>query len=242
MQSLHVRRKRIYELFGGTTMKITVIASFAEDRLISDRGMAIREGGPAFFITKVCDDLKKEYELFSGKKGIVEIDMWDKKEVGRVKSAGQIECETKADLVIISTIIDEYPLSAQGNISCLDIQGYVRGDGFGQKRFFDSPELEKFTILKGSTEELRYVPQNRLKKIPVVIETQGEEGCLVRCGEKITQIPTIPVMSADTIGAGDTFFSAYCIKYAETKDAVKSAEFAQNIVKEFLELKVKTCK
>jgi hypothetical protein len=221
-------------------MATTIISTFAQDRLIKEEGIQIREGGPAYFITRVFKKLREPFELISNKPGVVEIDMRDKKEAGRVKKVSKIRFlpKERMDLVIISTLLKEYEPKAFGNVSCLDVQGYVRDNtGFGKKKLFDSPELEKFTIIKGDANEIACIPTQRLAKVPIVLITIGSGGFIIIENDKRRQYSIEKVDSPDTIGAGDTFFAAFCIKYSKTRDTVQCAEFAKRIVTDFLKEK-----
>ncbi|MBN2459815.1 hypothetical protein JXB28_06025 [Candidatus Woesearchaeota archaeon] len=220
-------------------MKTIIISTFAEDRIITDSGMKKRDGGPALFIKNFFDKAGLEYELISGEKAIVEIDMRNKKEIGKIKQVASIQYDPDkvkdSGLVLVSTLLKEFPLKAYGAFPCVDIQGYVRSaTGFGKKKYFDSPELEKFAIIKGTENELRYVPISRMKGKNIVIKTKGAQGFDVISGGKEKYFTAKKVKSPNTIGAGDTFFAAFCTHYYKTRDIDRSALYAKEKVCEFL--------
>jgi uncharacterized protein (TIGR00725 family) len=182
-----------------------------------------------------------DYDIFTGEKVIVEIDMRSDKEQGKIPMCKNILIpdEVNPEIVIISTISNEFELKTIGKFNCLDIQGYVRDNtSFGTKKFFDSIELEKFDIIKGTVEEITYIPKMRLKNVPLVLITDGSNGFKIYISDKEYQFTVEKIFVPDTIGAGDTFFTAFCIKYYETKDIFQSAEYAQMIVTEFLMKKI----
>ena len=55
-----------------------------------------------------------------------------------------------------------------------------------------------------------------------LIVTQGQKGCIYR--KKRFKVPVVEVK--DVSGAGDTFISALCFKFLETRDIEKSIVFA----------------
>src|SRR3989339_836869 len=126
-------------------MKVTVVSSFTDDVILLESGSNVQPGGPAFFITSFFEKNDVRFDLYNGDRGLVEIDMRDQKEVGRIVSVGRITASpAAADLLLVSTLLDEFDLRAQGKMSCLDVQGYVRDwAGFGMKKMFDSDALAR---------------------------------------------------------------------------------------------------
>jgi len=220
-------------------MKWLIIATKATDRLITDDGMLIREGGPGHFITRVFEKEGENFSTVRGTHAIIDIDMHEKLEKGRVVHVKPITYKKKCAALIVSTVADEFPLQALGKISCIDVQGYVRGKDFGYKQDFDSPEIEKFTVVKGTKQELSHIQNSRLKNIPIVIETNGEEGFSVTHKGKKKKYSVERLFPQDTIGAGDTLFAAFCLAFGKTGDVESSALFARKTVQEFLRTKVK---
>lgn len=160
-------------------MKAMVISSFAEDRIIYGSKKVLKKGGPARFITQVLKKLRMPYQLICNDEGIVEIDMRNNMEKGRIISTSKILCQmqNKAEIVLISTLLDEFDLKAFGKFCCVDLQGYVRdGSDFGKKRAFDSEELEKFDVVKVTKYEVQYIPKDRVKRLKTLVITDGEKG------------------------------------------------------------------
>lgn len=218
-------------------MKATIISSFAEDRLITKTKTIKKKGGPAKFIAQVYDKFNIPYSIICGEQGIVEINMKNKVEQGKIVSIGKIKSKIQSDteFVLISTLLNEFNLKALGKFNCVDLQGYVRDrSDFGKKKLFDSGELEKFDIIKATKEEIQYIPKQRAKKLKILVLTNGEKGFeIIKDGKK--QIFSIDkIETEDTIGAGDTFFAAFCMRYYQIRDIIKSAEFAKNVTRKFL--------
>lgn len=221
-------------------MNTLVISSFAKDYLILENKIEIRDGGPALFITKVLSENKIPFRSRSGKTAIVEIDLRNNQEKGRIKRVDPIRIRNygRLDFVIISTLLNEYRLKAIGKFCCLDIQGYVRvKNTFWKKKLFDSKELEKFDVVKATEEELKYIPQSRVEKIKLLLITKGENGFDVVEHGKIKSFSIQKIYPTDTVGAGDTFFTAFCLKYNQTRDIIKSSKFAKETVVRFLKQK-----
>lgn len=61
---------------------------------------------------------------------------------------------------------------------------------------------------------------------PVLIVTAGVGGSVVYSGGRRHDVRAFPVREVDPTGAGDVFGAAYLIRYAETGDVLRSAEFA----------------
>lgn len=63
-------------------------------------------------------------------------------------------------------------------------------------------------------------------KVPLVIVTQGDEGCLINNQGAVFQVPGIPVpQPVDFTGAGDSFAGAFLATYIETGDARQAAKW-----------------
>lgn len=222
-------------------MKITVISSFARDRLIKEDSIEERVGGPANFITRYLEKSNFPYTLYTGKRGEVEIDCRGGREQGKINEVGKIEVEQNwlPGLVLISTLLDEYTLEAKGDFCCVDIQGYVRdGIDFGRKKSFDSAALSRCQIVKGTEQELAYLTPYRRQTIPVIVVTRGSAGFQVVTWKKTFDFPVEKIPCRDTIGAGDTLFTAFCLQYYQSWDIEASADYARAEVNSFLQQKI----
>lgn len=218
-------------------MKVAVISTFAVDKLV-DENIEVRSGGPALFIISMLNKFGIPYTLFTTN-AIVRINMRNGVEKGRVDYVGSISATVDdTDIVLISTLLDEFKLKAVGKFCCVDLQGYVRdGSDFGKKKCFDSKELETFDVVKVTKRELTYISKSRTKKIKLLLVTNGAKGFEVITRDKKYRFNVDEVKSINTVGAGDTFFTAFCIKYYQTRDIIQSAEFAKEITTNFLKEK-----
>lgn len=60
----------------------------------------------------------------------------------------------------------------------------------------------------------------------ILVLTGGHKGSIVFYEDKAQRVPTIKVEEVDATGAGDTFATAYFLRYHQTKDPIESARFA----------------
>lgn len=62
---------------------------------------------------------------------------------------------------------------------------------------------------------------------PMVVLTRGDKGCTIYRGrERPLDVPAFPTEFVDPTGAGDTFATAFLIRYYETNDILQAARFA----------------
>ena len=62
---------------------------------------------------------------------------------------------------------------------------------------------------------------------PMVVLTRGDQGCTIyRKSERPLDVPAFPTQLVDPTGAGDTFATAFLIRYHETNDVIQAARFA----------------
>ena len=218
-------------------MTTVLVSSFAKDVLIKEDAREVKRGGPALFISEVLRKNNIQFKMVTSKEAIVEIDMKNNAEKGRIKQIYPIKADlnNNARFVLISTLLDEFKLKAFGRFCCLDIQGYVRdGTNFGKKKFFDSEEIEKFAIVKATKEEIEYIPKARVRRINILLLTDGANGFEVIQNGRTNFFAVDKLEVDNTIGAGDTFFAAFCLNFFTTRDIFQSAEYAEKTVSRFL--------
>ncbi|WP_312715015.1 carbohydrate kinase family protein [Corynebacterium flavescens] len=75
-------------------------------------------------------------------------------------------------------------------------------------RAFLQELLPYVTLLKLSIDEVEFLGPAALKKVPVMVITDGSAGLRVVAGTTDFQLPAYPVEMADTIGAGDAVLGA----------------------------------
>lgn len=114
-------------------------------------------------------------------------------------------------------------------------------DSFYKGAFCMTPNLREFNIFTGSNfhksnlDGLKDAVNIYIKKMNLdsMVVTLGEIGALCCVDKKCEIISNNKVEVANTIGAGDTFLSALCLKIAEGEDlfeSVKIANIAASIV------------
>ncbi len=228
--------------------KIEVFSTFARDVFLTEEGRICAEqpGGPATFIQQTLNALGSNYLLRTSNTVVVEILLTAQGEFGRIRDVPtrkMIKPLQSSDAVLISTLLDEWILPQTSKQIFLDIQGYVRnGDKFGgMKPYVIPPQTEcVLTCVKAEQDEAEFLPPDFLErqKNKQLVITKGREGAeLFVRGEKYI-IPTIPMEDLpDTVGAGDTWFSAYVAYQLQGDDCIMAAEKATTFTTQFLQRK-----
>lgn len=226
-------------------IKITVISSFAEDEVFyaESKKTEILKGGPALWITKALESLNYAPQIFTGKDNAkVKITRENSEESGSVVSVEPIILPgaLSADLFIISTISDEFDLAYIKKINgivALDGQGFVRKSKSRNMKM-DIPEdiLEKICILKLTKEEARFTTIRTLdgQKNRILLITDGSRGFVIYANNKKYAFEARKINPIDTIGAGDTFFTAFCVRYSEKRKIEDVAMYAKEYTEKFL--------
>ena len=120
------------------------------------------------------------------------------------------------------------------SLVCVTIQGWLRGrDAAFNVIYQPHPDLERslscIDILVLSLADLggdRAATDHLLTSVKIGVETLGPEGCKVYQNGDIVHIPVKPEIEIDPTGAGDIFAAAFFVRYQETTDCVKAAQFA----------------
>jgi hypothetical protein len=232
---------------------LTILSTFAKDMFIDEMSGTVREqeGGPAFYLTKAFTLEGVLFDLRST--SIVEVEILIKQdgEFGKIAREPDLLtvgfADVESQFLVISTLLDEIKLEGirafKGKVF-LDIQGYVRdGTDFGKKRQWNPSQeiVDSIFCLKGTSEELQHISDSFLakQKEKMLIETRGEQGCVIFFGGKsITIWPSHIVSSTNAVGAGDTFFAYFISQYMRNEDAQKSCEYAVEKTAEFLMTKI----
>jgi len=228
---------------------ITILSTFAQDKIINkDAGTErIVRGGPAFYISKVFEEEKLPFNLITASDAEVEILVEKGDEIGKLTKKPIVKkvdfIKIKVPFLLISTLLDDFDLSGAPSFKgkvFLDIQGYVRdGERFGGKKLFNPTVKVQSSIfcLKGTEEELNYIPRNWLasqkKKILVVTRGKGG-GTAFIYGEKSDFDVKQKILSGDTIGAGDTHFAYVASRFIKKNDFLESIEYANSKTSDFL--------
>lgn len=226
--------------------KITVISSFAKDDVyIRKRLISSKLAGPAHWITETLKTLHIPYCLTTGKAPAhVSITISNAKEKGEILSISPITLKQQnwTSTFIISTVKDEFDIqniARLDGIIVLDVQGYIRSLKDGELLTIDPSILEKISILKGTASELNRLSPATIKsqKNRILIGTRGEQGGYIHYSKGKIEYRSRIARAEDTIGAGDTFLSAFTVKYLEAGDVQKSSDFALQYTYSFLSQK-----
>jgi sugar/nucleoside kinase (ribokinase family) len=121
-----------------------------------------------------------------------------------------------------------------GSLIGVTIQGWLRGqDAEWNVIYRPHPELEawlsRIDVLVLSLADLmgdRDAMVHLLTSVKLGVETVGPEGCKVYHAGQVTHIPVAPEVEIDPTGAGDIFAAAFFVRYRETRDFIKAAQFA----------------
>ncbi len=223
---------------------LKIYSTFSKDIIFNNdrKLLSVKNGGPALFIKQVLDKQNNNEEINTGDVFENEIMLTKKGEKGKIKKEGKEDKKIKnikdSDFIIISTIAKEWMLN--GNISprvkiFLDIQGYARTSKQSDD-FFKASFWNNIFCIKGVAEELNKLPKNMIKnqKSKCLITTRGANGSIIYFKNKKYIFKTKKISSRDTIGAGDTFFANFVIKFIETKNIIESGNFATKETEEFL--------
>lgn len=218
--------------------KITLIASHTVDHIEDhDRGIQIkRSGGPAYYCGTAISSLGYKPAIIAGKKPVdVFITVSDHKEhihIDQIQTIGLPE-RLPSRNIILSPILGEFDLRELRSRRCvvfLDAQGYIRAP---QGRIeldwqCDLRNLDNIVALKVNRREFRHVHKSIIYvfKHRILLLTKGPDGVELWDHGKRIDIQGHKMKTTDTLGAGDTFFGSFVIKFLETGDAPAAAKFA----------------
>ncbi len=227
---------------------VEVFSTFATDIYITEKGLTLKNqlGGPALFIQKTLDSMGIDYALNSTSTAIVEIKLTSYGEFGRIVLAPKVKRVVplrKSSILLISTLLDEWMLPKKSARVFLDVQGYVRnGSHFGGKQLFSiNPNIESMLeCIKANEVEIKYLSPDflRKQKMKMLVITRGNKGVELFSGGKQYVFPATYVTGlTDSVGAGDTWFSAFVAYQAQGFNFYKAANMANIMVTKFLKTK-----
>ena len=226
---------------------IKLFATHAQDYLIKNGIESVQHGGPAFFIESVLNEKKIKYINYQKQIGIVKILIENNEEFGMIEKVGEIDNYPEIfadDNILISTLLKEVDLDKF--IACenvyIDFQGYTRkvGGNFGEKEIFFPPNNFKPLVVKVTKGELEFLDNNFIEdqKTRILIVTNGAQNISVWRNNILKTFPINSILHPkDSIGAGDTFFTNFCVSYIEGKNLDQSILLAKGEVEKFLLLK-----
>lgn len=231
---------------------LKIFSTFSKDSIYEmengkERFVKSTFNGPAFFIERVFGGSKFKYKLFHEKSFKIKIILHkNKTETGVIlrgnKNSSEIKNIEDGDIIVISTILDEWHLPkklSSKTIIYFDIQGYVRKY---EKKVVIKTVAPGGNIfcLKGTQNEIDLLPRDALEKQKekMLIVTRGEKGVDIFYRGKKYNFFNQKIIVKNTVGAGDTFFANFVMKFLEEKDIEKSGEFALKQVEKFLKNKI----
>ena len=125
-----------------------------------------------------------------------------------------------SDVVIVS----DYNKGFLSNQDLIEIGKLSKLSILDSKKTLDDEIIKSFTFVKMNEKE--YDNNKHLSTNQNIITTLGERGCMYQ--NKIYETPS-PKETIDVSGAGDTFTSAFILKYHETKNIDESIIFANQM-------------
>ncbi|MDE1941068.1 MAG: carbohydrate kinase family protein, partial [Patescibacteria group bacterium] len=99
--------------------------------------------------------------------------------------------------------------------------------------------LDQVVALKVNRREFQHVHKSiiDLFKNRILLLTKGSDGVELWHHGHRTNIRGHKISPTDTLGAGDTFFGSFVVKFLETNNAVRAAKFAVSKAEELLKKK-----
>jgi sugar/nucleoside kinase (ribokinase family) len=151
------------------------------------------------------------------------------------------------DAIVLSPIMREIAPDSIPDVRgllALDLQGFVRLPGDragGLDRDVDlAALLARVDVIKAADPELAALtPESRAAaRSAIVLITHGDQGATIQQGERADRIEARPVPAPNTIGAGDTFLSAFIVALLDGNDTVtageRAARFTEGVLRERL--------
>ena len=144
----------------------------------------------------------------------------------------------KAPVVHLAPLVQEISPAAcaffEDSLLCVTGQGWLRGrESDGNIILAPHPELKawlsRIDILVLSLNDLsgdRSAMISLLTTVRLGVETLGPGGCNIYHQGRTTLVPVKSEVEVDPTGAGDIFAAAFFIKYHETGNFIRAAEFA----------------
>lgn len=167
--------------------------------------------------------------------------------------AGQITKEDvpdiKPEIVFVSTVLNDVEPEVlekyKDSLIALDLQGFIReSTAVKWNRVpWENPReyLQYVDILKMSEYESQFLNVSYEDAfylgVKAIVITHGKDGAELILPNKKYKIPSYATNVVSTLGAGDSFMTAFAEKYAETKNPLESLAFASREVACFLEQK-----
>jgi hypothetical protein len=143
----------------------------------------------------------------------------------------------RAPIVLVGPVLGEMSADLcaafdQGSLVGVSVQGWLRaldGDGNVMRRAWDGPAFWRGArALFVSDEDLADDPgqlDGWTRDVPIVAMTKARLGAEVWAGGGWRSMDAFPADEVDPTGAGDTFATAFLIRFRETGDVAEAARF-----------------
>lgn len=144
----------------------------------------------------------------------------------------------EAPIVHLAPLTQEMSPSLCGDfphsLVCVTAQGWLRGqsetwDVIYRPHAALEAWLPKIEVMVLSLADLfgnKAAAVHLLTSVKLGVETIGPRGCKLYHQGEVIHVPVKPEEELDPTGAGDIFATAFFIRYHETGDAIKAAQFA----------------
>lgn len=228
--------------------QFTIVSTFTSDRLPSREGMpTVQRGGPAHYMGLALRRLCVPFDLVTGQ--IAHVDVipgpdGEKYVIPRLNPI-PIPRSLSGDAVVLSPIMREitpHSVPRVDGLLALDLQGFVRRPGDPAGGFDTGVDLEgllsRVDVVKAAEAELAALtPESRnAARAATVLVTRGDKGASIQRGDHNIWVEARPVRAPNTIGAGDTFLSAFIVALLEGKNpgdaGERAARFTEDVLRE----------
>ncbi len=120
------------------------------------------------------------------------------------------------------------------SLVCVTMQGWLRGrDEEHTVIYQPHPDLEAWlshidilVISLADVDGDEEMCAHYLNSVRLGVETLGPQGCRIFHQGNTIHVPVDPIEEADPTGAGDIFAAAFFIRYYQTQNMIKAAQFA----------------
>ncbi|MHA1893845.1 MAG: PfkB family carbohydrate kinase [Candidatus Helarchaeota archaeon] len=247
-EHLYLGGTSAYAALGASKMgkKVALISPFGSD-LSDDLTEILNDRNISIFKIK-SDEKQTRFHHITKKNNERKLTLLNKGSIIIDNKIPDDALQTRA--VLIGSIIGEVDISVLKKISSysipigLEIQGYVRvvdSKGNISHSFWNEMEeyLKYVRFLKGSINELLAAlgvnkPKHLLQILKnvsdmgpeIIIVTKGLQGSTIFKKNISVDIPATRSRCVDRTGAGDTFFSAFMMRFPETDDMINAGYFA----------------
>jgi hypothetical protein len=230
--------------------KFTLVSTFSRDRVpLSEGRVLVQKGGPAHYMGLALRRLCVPFSVITGDTAEVDVIPGPDGEKYVIPRLNPIPIPSPllGDAVVLSPImreiVPESVTEVQGLLA-LDLQGFVRRPGDPAGGFDRGVDLagllSRVDVIKAAEPELAALtPESReAARSAIVLVTHGAHGATIYHDGRQNRIEARPVPAPNTIGAGDTFLSAFIVALLDGGDYVtageRAARFTEGVLQERL--------